>query len=175
MRSGDISLNSTTIRETAELFGIVALVSSLVFVGLQLHQSDQIARAEIQAAQGMMSIELALLISDHSDVWARGIAEEELNDADTVVFENLVLAVNDATYSLFKQKQQTGDEESAIRSLHSFAAYLHRRPGARRVWAKREAELEEDRNILDPANIINQSGYVVTISSDLNKLDQLRP
>jgi hypothetical protein len=168
-------LKSTTIREMAELFGIAALVATLVFVGLQLRQSDQIARAEIEATLGMMSIELAALISDHSDVWARGATEEELSDADTVVFENLVVAVNDARYSAFKQIVQTGDEEIAFRTLHGFAAYLHRHPGARRVWTKREAELQKNRKILDPAAIEQNSGYADTILSDLKKLDQLQP
>ena len=47
------------IREIAEILGIAAIVASLVFVGLQLRQSDQIARAEIQATFGLMSIEIA--------------------------------------------------------------------------------------------------------------------
>ena len=107
----------------SEILGTMTIVGSLVFVGWQIHQSDQIARAEIEAAQGIMSIELAALISDHSDVWARGVAQEDLNDADSVVFENLVSALNDARFSVFLQIQENDNIESAMGYIHDFSGF----------------------------------------------------
>jgi len=167
-------LKHRNIREIAELLGIAAIVASLVFVGLQLRQSDQMAKAEIEATYGMMSIEIAALISDHSDVWSRGNAQEELNAADAVVFENLVIAVNDSYYSNFRQTWQIEGEESAIEYLHDFSGFLYRHPGVRQVWSKREAYLQRYRVALS-SNIEETSLYIDTILSSLDELDRIQP
>ena len=162
------------IREIAEILGIAAIVASLVFVGLQLRQSDQMARAEIQATFGMMSIEIAALISEHSDVWIRGDAQEELNDADAAVFESLVIAVNDSNYSNFWQALQIDGEQSALEYLHDFSGFLYRHPGVRQVWSEREANLKRYRIALG-ANVENTFLYVDTILNSLDELDRIKP
>ena len=162
------------IREIAEILGIAAIVASLVFVGLQLRQSDQMSRAEIQATFGMMSIEIAALISDHSDVWIRGDAQEELNDADAAVFESLVIAVNDSNYSNFWQALQIDGEQSALEYLNDFSGFLYRHPGVRQVWSEREANLKRYRIALG-ANVEHSSLYVDTILNSLDELDRIKP
>jgi len=173
-RYGARFLEHRKIREIAEILGIAAIVASLVFVGLQLRQSDQIARAEIQATFGLMSIEIAALISEHSDVWVRGDAQEELSDADTVVFENLVLAVNDSMYSNFWQTWQIDGEQSALEYLHDFSGFLYRHPGVRQVWTEREANLQRYRIALG-SNVEDTSLYVETILNGLDELDRIQP
>ena len=158
-----------------EILGTTAIVGSLVFVGWQIHQSDQIARAEIDAAQGIMSIELAALISEHSDVWARGTAQEDLSDADSVVFENLVSALNDARFSVFWQIRANDNLETAMGYLHDFSGFLHRHPGARQIWIERETSLRKYRNALNPGQVEDNSLYVDSILNDLDKLDRIQP
>lgn len=126
--------------EVAELVGIVAIVASLVFVGLRLRQSQEIALADLKASFASASIEIASLIADNSEVWAKGIAGEVLDESDDSV-------------------------------VHSFAAFLHRRPGARRVWVAREEHLKADREAIDPWSVSLASNYVETILADLALLD----
>lgn len=161
-------------KEFAEILGIAAIVASLVFVGLQLRQSDQIARAEIQATFGLMSIEIAALMTDHSDVWVRGNAKEELNDADTAVFENLVIALNDSIYSNFWQMWQIDGEQRALDYLQDFSGFLYRHPGVRQVWSEREANLKQYRIALG-SNAEEDYVYVETILDNLNELDRIQP
>lgn len=161
-------------KEVAEILGIGAIVASLVFVGLQLRQSEQIARAEIQATFGMMSIEIAALMTDYSDVWVRGNAQEELNDADTAVFENLVTALNDSIYSNFWQMWQIDGEQRAIDYLQDFSGFLYRHPGVRQVWSQREANLKRYRIALG-SNAEENYVYVETILDNLNELDRIQP
>ena len=158
-----------------EILGATAIVGSLVFVGMQLQQAQQIAMADADSVRGMMAIEFAALIGDHSDVWARGIAEQELNDADKVVFENLVIAKNDATYSNFAQVRQIDGLDEAVEGVHQFSAFLHQHPGARRLWIEREANLKKYRAVLDPTATEFVSPYVDTILGDLEKLDRMQP
>ncbi len=104
--------------EVAELLGMVAIVASLIFVGLQLRQSQRIALAEIEAANSSASIELASLLSDHSEAWVRGIAGEELEDSDAEVFKSIVITLADIAYSQQEQFRLLGDYELADAVVH---------------------------------------------------------
>ena len=159
--------------EVAELLGMVAIVASLIFVGIQLRQSQRIALAEVEAANSAASIELASLLSDHSEVWVRGIAGEELEGADAEVFESIMVTLSDNAYSKQAQRRFLGDDEVADAKVHEFAAYLHDRPGARRAWIEREASLKNSRSLLDPLAVELVSEYVDTIMKDFAKLDRI--
>ena len=79
-------MNSSNWKDVAELVGIAALVASLVFVGLQVRQDQDIAVAQIYADHDDTVIEWARLISENKDIWVRGLKGEALNDADRAVF-----------------------------------------------------------------------------------------
>ena len=159
--------------EVAELLGMVAIVASLIFVGLQLQQSQRIALAEVQATDSSASIELASLLSDHSEAWVRGVAGEELEDSDAAVFRNIMITLSDNAYSRQEQFRLLGDDESADAVVHEFAAFLHDRPGARRVWTEREASLKNSRSLLDPLAVEVVSEFVETIMKDFAELDRI--
>lgn len=83
------------------------------------------------------SIEMAILLSDNSEVWARGIADEEFDDSNAAIFESIIAALSDRKYSMQNQFRLLVNNEIADSNVHRFAAFLHKRPGARRAWAKR--------------------------------------
>ena len=157
--------------EVAELVGIVAIVASLVFVGLQLRQSQEIALADLEASYASASIEIASLISDNSAVWAKGIAGEELDESEAAVFESIIVALSDRNWSSQEQMRLLNGDNAADSVVHSFAAFLHQRPGARRVWVAREKHLKADRETIDPWSVSLTSNYVETILADLALLD----
>ena len=159
--------------EIAELVGIVAIVASLVFVGMQIRQSQLIALAEVEGTVALASIEMASLIGDNSDVWQRGITNQELDSSEATVFENIVVTLSDRAYSMQNQFRLLGDDGNAEAVVHQFAAFLHQRPGARRVWVEREASLKQYRSMLYPKAIAVTSTYVETINADLAALDQM--
>jgi hypothetical protein len=157
--------------EVAELVGIVAIVASLVFVGLELRQSQDIALADIEASFAAASIEMASLVSDNSEVWARGIAGEELDESEAVVFESIIIALSNRNWATQEQMRRLDRDEAADAVVHRFAAFLHQRPGARRAWVAREKRLKADREALDPWSASLTSNYVETILADLAVLD----
>ena len=81
----------------AELIGMTTIVLSLVFVGLQLRQSEVIAGNEVGIQELGNRIEAHDQINEHVNVWARGLAGEKLSDEDAIVFENLLVNINDIT------------------------------------------------------------------------------
>ena len=158
--------------KVAELVGIVALIASLVFVGMEIRQSQLIALTEVDAANSIASIELASLINDSSDVWGRGIAGVDLDDADLETFRNIIIALSDRNWSLQNQLRILGDRQAADWVVHEFAAFLHQRPGARGAWSERESALKEYRGLLDPEAVVSTSAYVAMIMADFKALDQ---
>ena len=52
--------------------GLLGVMGSLVFVGLQLRQSEDIAISDVTESSVTWGIEFSSLIADHVDVWHKG-------------------------------------------------------------------------------------------------------
>ncbi len=163
-------MKNTNWRDTAELLGIVAIVGSLIFVGLQMRQTGRIALAENNAFYLSATIDMLGLLNDHPETWVRGNTGEELDEAEAAVFENLVIAVNDRVFLGYQQLLNLDNDEGAERDLHDFAIFLFQNPGARQVWLDREKNLIRHRQLLSPEGE-HFSFWVNDIESDLKILD----
>ena len=74
-------------KETAELIGIAAIVASLIFVGLQMRQAAEIARAELVSGNLASEIEASAVYIENADIWRRGNAGEDLDANESVIFQ----------------------------------------------------------------------------------------
>lgn len=164
-------MRKTNWKDIAELIGIVSIVASLIFVGLQMQQAEDIAMAELNASDVSTNIDLAALINEHTDVWRRGNAGESLNPDETIIYENLLKSMNDVSFFGYLMYGERLGHESGTITLTNFASFLHENPGARRVWEAREDRLIRDRNILIP-EVNDQSIWRDTIQAHLETLDQ---
>ena len=160
----------------AESVGIISIVLSLVFVGLQLRQSQVIARNDIDGQFLENRIEAVGQINDHVNIWVRGLAGDKLSDDDAVVFENLILNFNDIAYFTSFNHFNLGNDGAARISTDDFAIFLHSNPGARRVWEARESRLSEGRKSIG-SNLVEESPthdypYVEWVMQALMDLDR---
>ena len=157
----------------AELIGMTAIVLSLVFVGLQLKQSEVIAGNEVGIQELGNRIEAHDQINEHVNVWASGLAGEKLSDEDAIIFENLLVNINDITYFSSENYFNLGDENSARLVVIDLAFFLHRNPGARNVWEAREQRLAVAREIAMSNNWTEPPNrYVEWMTEALEKLDE---
>ncbi len=78
-------------KDAAELVGIAAIVASLIFVGLQMKQAQEIGNAERRLSVVANNIELHNAINEYADIWLRGKAGDEMDRSEAVIFENLVI------------------------------------------------------------------------------------
>ena len=129
----------------AELVGVAAIVASLVFVGLQMRQAQDISLGQRAQSQAMNSIELTNAIKEHPEIWARGLAGEPLNATDSIVFDNLMKARNDYAYFSSLASIELGYESGANYYATSYGVFLFRNPGARQWF---EAYASEDEEIV---------------------------
>lgn len=166
-------MKSTNWKDVAELVGIAAIVASLIFVGLQMRQAQDIADSERYQLDLSNLIAINNAINENADIWVRGTSGEELGEAEAVIFANLVLDINDRAVLSSEGARRMGFEKAADSIVHDFAAFLYKNPGARQVWEAREEDLSKYRNHLMPADV-SEIVWPNTVRSDLAKLDQMQ-
>jgi hypothetical protein len=141
-----------------------------------LKQSQVIAQNEIDGLSLENRIEAAGQINDHVNVWVRGLAAEKLSVDDAAVFENLLININDITFFSSLNHFNLGSNVDARMFIEDFAIFLHRNPGARRVWEARESRLAEGREVVQFGHTEDTTKftfpYVKWVMQALENLDQ---
>ena len=123
-----------TFNEVAELVGTVAIVASLVFVGLQMKQASDIAQNEVSLGVYATGIDINNEMSEHSDIWIRGCRGDELNETEAFIFANLMQNLNSQAFWARSMRDQLGEGERPSNEIYNFARVLHENPGARKAW-----------------------------------------
>ena len=80
-------------KDLAEVIGFVALIASLIFVGLQIRQDHKIARLQTAADFDDTMIEYARVINANREIWIKGLEGADLTPEDQVTFEAVAFAV----------------------------------------------------------------------------------
>ena len=155
-------------KESAELIGIAAIVASLVFVGLELRQSQQIALNEAAFTTASWYMETRSEINANADVWTKGNAGEALNRAEFAIYENLIRNANTQAFWTWATQRRVGLSGGPGRA--DFSGFLFRNPAAREVWEALKVDEEFFRSaLLDDRN---PSEFSDLVQTDLETLDQ---
>ena len=162
--------NNLSWRNVVEFVGLVALVVSLVFVGLQMRQTNDLAYMELDTTMVGIMAETADLVAENADVWVKGNAGETLSAAESAIYGELISAVNTRHVVAESQASQLGRRDIANLIRRDWAAFLHQNPGARQVWLAREDNLIEYRRLIAPDDL-DFSGWRDAVSADLAILD----
>lgn len=134
----------------AELLGITAVVASLIFVGLELRQSQSIAEAEMHANNLANILEVHNAMINNAEIWKKGNADSELTPAEEEIYARLVTITNDRFYFAVAQQEVLGLDEFDDVDVAVFAGFLHENHRALQVWRSREERLAEYRRQLRP-------------------------
>jgi hypothetical protein len=134
--------------EIAELLGIVAIVASLIFVGLQMQQSHKIAISDQYLQMVANQIAADDAIAAHADVFVRGNAGEELSPQEMAIFAGQVRNLADITWHMIEVDREMGHDEWVETDVVEFALYLYNNPGAYEVWLRREEDMDRYRTLV---------------------------
>jgi hypothetical protein len=138
-------------KEIAEAIGIAAIVASLVFVGFQIRQEDDIARLELIDRSTDQQREIKEWIAEYSDIWVRGCAGAELDEAEHAVFQSIADIYVSQAYNRWVVRyaitEQTGAGGQYL--VDAMAANLHRYPGFRAAYDARRSWSVEGRRFED--------------------------
>lgn len=137
-------MQSTNWKDIAELIGIAAIVASLVFVGLQMKQAEDIARYE-RYADSTNPTEISTVLFEHRDIWLRGCAGEELTEVDWLTFVHLVDLITirrNARWEINKLIDGPALAGPQV-AIYRHALDLYSNPGMLKAWQERLAIREQ--------------------------------
>ena len=89
-------MKKTDWKGTAELIGIAAIVASLVFVGLQMRQEQELARADLgsRGVETLIDLRLRASESDFAETYSKMLEHpSELTDGEMLQINNYLSAV----------------------------------------------------------------------------------
>ena len=114
--------------------GLLGIMTSLIFVGLQLRQTEEIAEVGLAESSVTWGIELSSLISDHAEVWHKACMGEELSPPERVIAGNIYWRYTQGNLNSWVRMETTnvGRFDSSFITA-SFAANIHRYPGFRKM------------------------------------------
>ena len=140
-------MNFGKFNEIAELIGMVAIVASLIFVGLQLKQAGDIAQNELSLGIYTASIEINNEMNEHADIWVSGSRGDDLGEAEAVIFQGLMQNLNNQAFFARSMRLQLGGDEKLSVEIHNFARVLHDNPGARKAWMDYQSAYQPYRDL----------------------------
>ena len=159
-------------KDIAELIGIAAIVASLIFVGLQMKQAQDIANNERRMLRVSNMIELNNAINENIDIWIKGNSGGQLDEDEAVVYKNLMINMNDFYFFSARAARDLGNYYGMHATAAEFALLLHRNPGARQIWNSHEDDFLKIVRPLIPSEYVTSGGWHDDIRSNLAKLDQ---
>ncbi len=161
-------MKSVVWKDVLELTGISAIVASLIFVGLQLKQSQDIALSELGASILASRVETNSSISDHSEVWAKGNSGADLDESETASYWHMLHSVYWRHVIGWDNRLRFGQDFVADLIASDFVIFLHDNPGARQIWVKQTESTTEKRRLLGTGTSLIEFDVLV-----FEKLDEL--
>jgi hypothetical protein len=158
-------------KSIAELLGITAVVASLVFVGLQLQQAQDIAIAEMNASLVANVAEENNAVMENVNVWMRGNADENLTSAEKEIYLRMLTNMNNRFFFIVQQQERLGVGDNAVLDVAEFAGFLYENPGATRVWRAREERLGKYRGLIRPNEEVT-SDWIELVESYIDIFEQ---
>ena len=124
----------------AELVGIAAIVVSLVFVGVELQQSQQIALAARQHEQ--MERELAVhdLIAENIPLMLKMGSGERLSEEEQILANRLVRTLQVVYFFSYSQAVYL-DSPAQDAPIRGLTVILHENPGLKTRWRERRQKM----------------------------------
>jgi len=132
-------MRSSYWRNFAEAIGASAIVASLMFVGFQLRQDEQIARAE--AIGNFMETTISMTQGNfpYADLIMQANRGEELSEAENYILEQIVNNMAATVQFQSVRVQQFSEVKNRTGEL-LFAAHLYQNPGLRVAWERSDAK-----------------------------------
>ena len=125
-------MRSVNWKGAAESVGVTAIVASLIFVGLQMRQTQEIALTESGWSRMLSEVEVRRPIYEFPDVWAKGNAGEELSPSEAVIYRTLIEDFNTLGFQGYNNSIRLDSKGGANAALWNMAGFLYENPGARR-------------------------------------------
>lgn len=171
-QTGVIYLKNLDWKGIAELVGLAAIVASLIFVGLQMRQDQEIAEAQAYIDASALLTDLNQYIEDNKEVWIKGLDGAELSLEDKLTFEVLCRTIYLRQIAQWERARRL-DAGNPDFYAQSFAYDIHVYPGLRRFFDGVIEGLEERRSAFGRAR--GDDTFTFAVAASLAELDRNPP
>lgn len=125
---------SAKLNDWLQVLGMAAVVASLVFVGLQLKQSEEIALAEVYESAAARGVEQRALIAAHADTWHKACLGGQLSAPEQMIAGSIYFNYVQNSFNSWSRYQETGFGGGGAQFyIDSYAANVHRYPGFKKI------------------------------------------
>jgi len=144
-------MNPERMHDWLQLVGMATIVASLIFVGLQLRQSEHAAQSDMSQSTVAVGVEISALIAEHSDVWLKACSGEELSAPEQLIANNVYFRYLQDNFNSWSRSKSTGIgfmQPSFF--TDAYAANIHRYPGFRQIalswgdWAEQGVRVADN-------------------------------
>ena len=135
-------MDSKKLNDWLQIIGLFGVIASLIFVGVQVRQTQVIAEGE----SAMYSIEVTVatrqMLIDNIDVWTKGCAGETMSAAEEAAFVQVLRGYLQANFFAWLTAKHNILDYNADDFVYILAATFHRYPELARavedwrVWAE---------------------------------------
>ncbi len=157
---------------TAELVGLAAIVASLIFVGLQMRQDQEIAEAQAYIDASAALTDLNQYIENNKEVWIKGLDGAELSLAENFTFRALCRTIYLRKIAQFERAKRL-DAGNPDFFAQSYAYDIHLYPGLRRFFDEVIESLEERRSAFGRSR--SDDTFTSAVEASLAELDRNAP
>lgn len=158
------------LKRISEILGILAVIVSLILVWQEMRQNRILSEISFEMTITQNRIIANQTIANNADIWFRGCANDSLSTKEKIIFEAMIEDRNELAFYRVNRYYKLNDELSAKVIEADFIGFLHRNPGARKVWRNHEEEVISNRRLLD-VHLVD-FWYDIVIEG-LEKLDEV--
>jgi hypothetical protein len=165
-------MDAQKLHDWLQIIGIAAVVASLVFVGLQLKQSDEVALAGVFESAAARGVEQRALIAAHADTWHKACLGEQLSEPEKLIAGSIFFNYAQNSFNSWARYQETGLGGGGSQFyVDSYAANIHRYAGFKKLslswddWGELGARFDGE--------LIKEFG--ASIVERLGELEQMEP
>ncbi len=127
-------------KDIAELIGIGAIFASLIFVGFQLRQDQEIGRAQAIGEYIATGVAFQIAMTEYSDILVKGNSGAHLDEVEQHKLRIMLEAAEDRIFLQSMATRPLG-VQLATGELR-FASFLYRNPVARSTWLQLKEDME---------------------------------
>ena len=135
-------------RYVLEAVGAISIVSSLIFVGLELRESQRSTVNARTVSRIDLGINVRDSISQYPDIWLRGNRGDDLSDTERVIYSNLIANWDAEINAIGLTALALGRDLHNNLGIMNFSAFLHETPGAQKQWWANWEEFRDSRTKL---------------------------
>ena len=164
-------------KDIAEFVGIVAIVASLIFVGMQMRQDQLIAVSEALSESVNAESNSRLGFNQYADLVVKSNNGGDLDDSELFILKNLIATEIDRVFIQFLRDVALGQANNSHELR--LTAFLHGNPGLRAVFEQHDNDIKmhvdplRSAVSLDSTYKVGSGAFRARIQGNLARLDKL--